>query len=618
MEAMSSVAAAAAEASGANRSTGSAAAAGGAAALGIGTGGDAKSAPRKRTKWSKPKRAKTAYNFFFSEERLRILAERDRQDGQADESKDGGSNEVGNSASVDAAAAGGGGKSSSSKRKKKQPHGKISFQELGSEISKRWKLVSPEDMARYDAMASKDTMRYRKEMEEYEAEKMAAMYMLQSDMMANQTNRNPGTSQPSAAGASSTTAAPRPVAPAAGATHSAMQQPIASNSTIACQPMPLPAGHVHAVPFPQMQTKTLSAPAPAPAPANTNANVSLNHLQYMPFAASFTQPTVSAAQAPAQMANIDTTTAHAQTLPPNQGQQQSAQYHVFSGIGHLSESQVQQITQALQQQMHQQGGTVASSAPASIPFGYETASSSITSSQALPAALLERLTSTSGDSSSSSSPFFPVSNQGYTGTSQTRSGSQMPSSMAVTVNASTVSSSSSGTATKTETATASIGGRQVPVRIHHHNHYVTISEETGEVEVLSSSGSSDEKEGAVTSTSPSRSRSRSRSSNKSMENDSLSSMSTLTSIKLSIAPAPHKKKDDASLSDISTSTAELKYSNIEAGRLPPRKRRSPSSSASTGGSSSCNNSSSGSSNDSSSVDSSDAVCGAKRAKFGKD
>ena len=151
MEAMSSVAAAAAEASGA-----SAAAAGGAAALGIGTGGDAKSAPRKRTKWSKPKRAKTAYNFFFSEERLRILAERDRQDGQADESKDGGSNEVGNSASVDAAAAGGGGKSCSSKRKKKQPHGKISFQELGSEISKRWKLVSPEDMARYDAMASKD------------------------------------------------------------------------------------------------------------------------------------------------------------------------------------------------------------------------------------------------------------------------------------------------------------------------------------------------------------------------------------------------------------------------------------------------------------------------------
>ena len=151
MEAMSSVAAAAAEASGA-----SAAAAGGAAALGIGTGGDAKSAPRTRTKWSKPKRAKTAYNFFFSEERLRILAERDRQDGQADESKDGGSNEVGNSASVDAAAAGGGGKSCSSKRKKKQPHGKISFQELGSEISKRWKLVSPEDMARYDAMASKD------------------------------------------------------------------------------------------------------------------------------------------------------------------------------------------------------------------------------------------------------------------------------------------------------------------------------------------------------------------------------------------------------------------------------------------------------------------------------
>ena len=625
---MSSAAATASAASAATRNAGSgtgsdSAGAAAAASLEAKPSGQTP-AKTARTKWSKPKKGKTAYNFLFSEERLRILAERDRQDGQGG-SKGAGQNEPCDAPSVAASDM----STSSRKTRKKQPHGKISFQELGSEISRRWKLVSLEDMARYDAMAREDAIRYRKEMEEYETEKMAAMYMLQSDMMVN---RNAGVPQLSAAastangtGGSAAVAPPAPV----------FQQHLANNNMNAMyQPMPPRADHMQSVPpGPQMQTQTQAswAPAQAQASANTEANVALNFQvpanMPMSFATSFAQQAVAAppsAQIPqwptgAQFFSGDTPTANAQTMTPNQGQQQQTQYHVFSGTGNLTESQVQQITQALQQQMHQQGGTIPSSAPASIPFGFETASSSITSSQTLPAALLERLTSTSGNSSSSSSPFFPVSNQGTMATSlpvPPRPGGQMPSSMAVTVNASTVSSSSSGTTTKTETATATIGGRQVPVRIHHHNHYVTISEETGEVEVRSSSSSSDEKEGIATSTSRSRSRSRSRSSNKSMENDSLSSMSTLTSIKLSVAP--QKKKDDSSLSDISTSTAELKYSNIEAGRLPPRKRRSPSSSASAGEFSSCSNSSGAASSDSSSVDSSNAVCGVKRAKIGED
>ena len=62
---------------------------------------------------------------------------------------------------------------------KKKPHGMISFQDLNKEISRRWKLVKPEDLARYKDMAKKDTVRYREEMKVYREEQAAAMNIFQ-------------------------------------------------------------------------------------------------------------------------------------------------------------------------------------------------------------------------------------------------------------------------------------------------------------------------------------------------------------------------------------------------------------------------------------------------------
>ena len=70
------------------------------------------------------------------------------------------------------------------RKDRERPHGMISFQDLNKEISRRWKLVQPEEKARYQEMTKRDTVRYKREMEEYKAEKAAAMDMLKSTTAA--------------------------------------------------------------------------------------------------------------------------------------------------------------------------------------------------------------------------------------------------------------------------------------------------------------------------------------------------------------------------------------------------------------------------------------------------
>lgn len=74
----------------------------------------------------KPKRPLSAYNFFFKIQRARILQ-------VAPTRKEG---------------------------KPLRSHGKIGFKELATEISRRWKVITPEELAHYERLAKQDKERY--------------------------------------------------------------------------------------------------------------------------------------------------------------------------------------------------------------------------------------------------------------------------------------------------------------------------------------------------------------------------------------------------------------------------------------------------------------------------
>mmetsp|Transcript_8257 Transcript_8257/g.17611 ORF Transcript_8257/g.17611 Transcript_8257/m.17611 type:complete len:179 (+) Transcript_8257:3462-3998(+) len=83
----------------------------------------------------KPKRALSAYNCFFREERKKLLeALPDRE-----------SRGIG--------------------KTPRNSHGKMGFKEMAHLISRKWKAITPEEKAPFAALAKQDTLRYRKEME---------------------------------------------------------------------------------------------------------------------------------------------------------------------------------------------------------------------------------------------------------------------------------------------------------------------------------------------------------------------------------------------------------------------------------------------------------------------
>ena len=93
-----------------------------------------------------PQRPLSAYNYFFSDERAKILDERKRM-------QESGS-------AVTAARA-----EPTKGEEGRRPPGL--FESMAKTVAARWKEVSPEAMARYSQLAEQDLQRYRSEMEEY-------------------------------------------------------------------------------------------------------------------------------------------------------------------------------------------------------------------------------------------------------------------------------------------------------------------------------------------------------------------------------------------------------------------------------------------------------------------
>lgn len=115
----------------------------------------------------KPKRPRTAYNYFFSEERTKILSI-ESPITELEENKLGYSNSDFQSLYPyenqivklsDAAA------HMSSKRKYSDE--KVSFEKIGKMIGQRWKSLSPKRAKQYQRFASIDTERYKKEMKDF-------------------------------------------------------------------------------------------------------------------------------------------------------------------------------------------------------------------------------------------------------------------------------------------------------------------------------------------------------------------------------------------------------------------------------------------------------------------
>ena len=128
---------------------------------------------RKKPK-DKPKRPLSAYNYFFKQERQRILKYLLRNPGDVVE------DEV-----VDA-----------DEEKRLWTTGKkISFEEMGKLIGKRWKNIEGEQLEKYTSLARSDAERYQKELkvwndkkEEEKQQAAAELSLKNSQMMALQSN----------------------------------------------------------------------------------------------------------------------------------------------------------------------------------------------------------------------------------------------------------------------------------------------------------------------------------------------------------------------------------------------------------------------------------------------
>eukprot|EP00980_Cylindrotheca_fusiformis_P028412 scaffold22599_cov139-Cylindrotheca_fusiformis.AAC.3 len=115
--------------------------------------------PTKKKPKDKPKRPLSAYNFFFKEERekiIKVVLAEDPSKVQTDPEADD---------FLDEAAIG----------RLKKEGGKVSFEEMGKIIGQRWKNIDPDRLSTYSEMASEDTERYKTEMQAYNGRQEAKM-----------------------------------------------------------------------------------------------------------------------------------------------------------------------------------------------------------------------------------------------------------------------------------------------------------------------------------------------------------------------------------------------------------------------------------------------------------
>eukprot|EP00536_Pseudo-nitzschia_multiseries_P012806 jgi/Psemu1/298229/fgenesh1_pm.508_\ len=115
--------------------------------------------PTKKKPKDKPKRPLSAYNFFFKEERekiIKVVLAEDPSAVKQDPDDDG---------FLDAETIG----------RLKKEGGKVSFEEMGKIIGQRWKNIDPDRLQKYSELASEDTERYKTEMQDYNGRQEAKM-----------------------------------------------------------------------------------------------------------------------------------------------------------------------------------------------------------------------------------------------------------------------------------------------------------------------------------------------------------------------------------------------------------------------------------------------------------
>ena len=118
--------------------------------------------PSRKKPKDKPKRPLSAYNYFFKEEREKILK---LLEGDKEVENDPSTDDYISEAELEKLR----------KNDKDGTHKSPKFEELGKLIGTRWKALPPDRLTRYSELASEDTERYRKEMTAYNGRQEAKM-----------------------------------------------------------------------------------------------------------------------------------------------------------------------------------------------------------------------------------------------------------------------------------------------------------------------------------------------------------------------------------------------------------------------------------------------------------